>query len=241
MIRRTIALLVLLLPISSCGIPKSTDFDAIEPDNIPEQLTATSTTSTTTTTTTLPSTSTTESPSESTTTTTMPETTTTVPTELIEMYYIVGRQIRQNVVLLERDPKPLQVLLALEQPPATSLSPGLRTAVPVDGIVDATPERGNVTIELSPDFFEVLKTGDSADPLLAIAQIVMTVTRMRGISTVTFTRLGEPIEVPLPDAVPSEPGQMLYYDDYRQFLDDPVTTPTTTTSATETTPTSIAG
>ncbi|HRE02101.1 MAG TPA: GerMN domain-containing protein, partial [Ilumatobacteraceae bacterium] len=91
--------------------------------------------------------------------------------------------------------------------------------------------RGQVTVELTQQFFEVLSAADPSDPILAVAQIVLTMTRLSGISSVRFTIDGEPVEVPLADASSSEPGQWLFHDDYRQVLDDPVTPATTTTTA----------
>ncbi|HRE02102.1 MAG TPA: hypothetical protein PLV68_12440, partial [Ilumatobacteraceae bacterium] len=91
------------------------------PEKIPDQLTATSTTAATTTTTTMPTTtSSTPDSIAQTTTTTIAETTTTAQiTELVEMYYVVNRQIRLTYVPFERNPPPSQVLLALQQPPST--------------------------------------------------------------------------------------------------------------------------
>ncbi|MEO6125737.1 MAG: GerMN domain-containing protein [Ilumatobacteraceae bacterium] len=228
-----IALMLIGLFVVSCGVSGESGFEPIASDKIPDQLTATTTTTTTTTTattTTVPSTSSTID--DSNVTTTLPETTTTnLPTELIDVYYVVGRTIVGLEIPFPRNPQIAQVLLALEQTPPADFGPGYRTAVPAEKMTFTSEVRGLVTIELAPDFFTGLD--DSSDPTRAIAQIVMTLTRLRGISLVSFTMNGEPASVLLADSSPSEPGQALNYDDYSSLLNQsppPVSTTTTTTT-----------
>ena len=231
MIRRVMLMLCLLsslLLVVACGVSGESDFEPINSDNLPDQLIATTTT-TTTTTTTVQSTSTTVDTSDF--TTTLPETTTTsLAIQMVDVYYVVGRTVVSAQVPFQPNPQVAQVLFSLEQAPTSELTTGFRTAVPAGRMSFVSAVRGLVTIELEPDFFDDLE--DRSDPTIAIAQIVMTVTRLSGISLVTFTMNGEPATVLLADSSPSEPGQQLNYDDYSSLLNNappPVTTTTTTT------------
>jgi hypothetical protein len=68
---------------------------------------------------------------------------------------------------------------------------------------------------------------------LAIAQIVLTLTRFQGIGQVLFTRDGTPFEPPLPpNDVLAEPGQSVAFEDFEILL---VRAPDTTTTTTTTT------
>ncbi len=62
-------------------------------------------------------------------------------------------------------------------------------------MLDVDVTRGIATVDLSG---EVLEQMPRTDPPLAIAQLVLTLTRFQGIGQVLFTRDGVPIDVPLP-------------------------------------------
>jgi hypothetical protein len=234
--RRSLAALALagLLGVTSgaCGVPGSGRFSAIDPRDIPPQLTAT-----TATTTTVLSTTTTVAVAEST-TTTIADTTTTavVPAELMTMYFVAGRYIVSYDVSVRRDVSVPEVLTLLATGLEGALAAGLRTAIPPGSNNVATVDpRGLVTVNLDPMFF--LRMEDRADQTLAIAQIVLTLTTMRGISQVRFTQNGDDIQVLLADGSASEIGQVLYHTDYARLLTDlpPEVTVPPTTSTTSTT------
>ena len=94
---------------------------------------------------------------------------------------------------------------------------------------------GVATVELPLGFFEQIP---QEDQLLAIGQLVLTITEVGGIGQVLFVQNGSPLPVPrrggggLTDG--SEP---LAHRDYEELLNAPATTTTTTstTSAVETT------
>jgi spore germination protein GerM len=89
---------------------------------------------------------------------------------------------------------------------------------------------GVATIELSPGFFEQVPPQDQ---LLAIGQIVLTVTEVGGIGQVLFTQGGNPLGVPRgPSGGLSDGKEPLSRRDYQELLNPPV--PTTTTSTTTT-------
>lgn len=72
---------------------------------------------------------------------------------------------------------------------------GLRSAVPVDGVADATLRIGVVTIDLRPTFAE----SPPREQLLALAQLVLTTTEVAAVEVVTFTLDGKSIDVPRGD------------------------------------------
>ena len=223
-------LLASIVLMTACGVSESTGFEEIDPVDLPDRLTATTTT--TTTTTTLPTSSTT--PETVDVTTTVAETTTTaIATELVDVYFVLQRQIVLLEVPLPRNPVVNQVIPVLEADPSGDLTPGIRTAVPEGMLSISGQVRGVVTVELAPEFFE--NPEDPVDSTLAIAQIVMTITRLGGISEVQFVQNGEPTSVPLADSSLSAPDQGLNYEDYETLLTRSPPPATTTTSSTSTT------
>jgi len=77
----------------------------------------------------------------------------------------------------------------------------LRSAIPdASVVVEAVTSRGVATVELAPGFSDI----PPADQVLAIGQLVLTLTDLRGIGRVRFAVDGAPIAVPLPDGTASE-------------------------------------
>lgn len=73
---------------------------------------------------------------------------------------------------------------------------GLRSAIPeVSMVVDADVSRGTATVLLSDSFRDI----PAGDQVFAVAQIVFTLTDLRGVGRVRFEIGGEPVAVPLPD------------------------------------------
>jgi hypothetical protein len=72
------------------------------------------------------------------------------------------------------------------------------------------------------------------DPPLAIAQIVLTLTRFQGVGQVLFTRDGRSFEPPLPpNDVLAEVGQPVAFEDFEILIvGSPGTSTTTTTTTT---------
>jgi len=229
---------VLLALVVACGAPRSGGFSEIDRSKIPASLSATTTTSTTTTTTTtttIPETATTFEPVEETTTTTMfVPPTTTIPSRLVSLYFVAGRDgiVAVDTPLIGRDPSVAQVMTALESAPTGESASGVRTAIPQGEKPNAQNNgRGLVTIDVSSTFTE----SPGEEQRLAIAQMVLSFTHFPGVSQVTFTNDDQPISVILADGTQSTPGQVFYADDYADLLSTSAAPPTTTTTTTTTT------
>ncbi|MCU1400995.1 MAG: putative Lipoprotein [Acidimicrobiales bacterium] len=233
--RRISAILLGLAVIAvACGAPKSGNFSAIPLGNLPDGLTATTSTTTTTTTSIPETTSTVESVV---TTTTLVAPTTTNPTEAVTLYFVAdaGTQLVPTRRFLASPAQPYPVLNALKEGPVPVVDSGLRTAIPPDAVFQKRDYRGVFTVDLSPTFFTSM--ANPADEQLAVAQIVLTLTGLRGISQVRFTINDEPINVLLGDGQPSALGQVLVADDYDVLLgNSPSPTTTTTTTIVDTVP-----
>jgi len=92
---------------------------------------------------------------------------------------------------------PQKLVVALLQGPTDAeAAANLRTAITATSGASATePEAGLVRVELGRSF----ATSGAADQVLAIAQLVFTVTGVPGASRVSFTVSGRPVEVPTAD------------------------------------------
>lgn len=204
--RRICSIVLVAMTAVSCSIPGSGDVRTIDPEDIPYELYATTTAAPTTTvaiTTTTPA-------SESTTTSS------TVPVEVVSLFFVAGAQLVPiNRLLLTPAVAP-QVLAALaEGLPEGDPSAGLRTALPTDFVALVDVSRGIATVDLPPSFVTELP---GAEQRLAIAQIVLTLTRRAGIGQVTFTALSRPQSVPRGRGDLAGPGEAVACDDYANLL-----------------------
>jgi len=237
--RRILAIMLALAVIAvACGAPKSGNFSAIPLGNLPDGLTATTSTTSTTTTTSVPeTTSTVESVV---TTTALAAPTTTNPTEAVTLYFVAdaGTQLVPTRRFLASPAQPYPVLNALKEGPVPVVDSGLRTAIPPGAVFQKRDYRGVFTVDLSPTFFTSM--ADPADEQLAVAQIVLTLTGLRGISQVRFTINDEPINVLLGDGQPSALGQVLVADDYDVLLGNSPSPTTTTTTTIAPPPSGVA-
>ena len=90
--------------------------------------------------------------------------------------------------------KAVQALLS--GPTNTEAGRNLRTAIAATAAISVTPPvDGLIRIELSPSF----ATPGATNQVLAVAQIVYTVTALFPESRVSFTLAGRPVEVPVDD------------------------------------------
>lgn len=205
--RRMCSIVLVAMTAVSCSIPGSGDVRTIDPGDIPYELNATTTAAPTTTiavTTTTPASASTTS------------TSTTVPVEVVSLFYVAGAQLVPiNRLLLTPAVAP-QVLAALaEGPPDGDPSAGLRTALPTDFVATVEVLRGIATVDLPPTFVTELP---GAEQRLAIAQIVLTLTRRAGIGQVTFTTQSRPQSVPRGRGDLAGPGEAVACDDYANLL-----------------------
>lgn len=226
--RRISAIAALAALLTACGVPGTTSFTGIENEDIPYGLGEPTTTAP-------PSTSTTSTTVVS---STAPESApSTVPTEPVTVYFLAGRQLISIELALVRPASLPQVVAALEQgPPGGPSTPGLRSALRDDAIVGVTEEGGVATVDLAPGLFDDLAPPEQR---LAIAQIVLTLTRQRGIGQVRFTQSGAAISVPMGSGMFTAPGQAVTHVDYELLLSEtpPPLTNTTTSTSTPTTTT----
>ncbi len=93
----------------------------------------------------------------------------------------------------------------------------LRSAIPdAAALGQVSFSRGEAIVDLSPGFAEI----PPADQLLAVSQLVLTLTDMRGVGQVSFHVGGAPVSVPLPTGGSS--NDPVTRDDYiDQSVGDP--------------------
>jgi spore germination protein GerM len=195
--------------VSSCSLPGDGSVKQIDTDKIPYELNATTTSSPPTT---VPA-STTTSPVIETTTSTSSS---TIPVEIVSMFFVAGTQVVPIDRLLLSPAAAPQVLAALsEGPPEGDAAAGLRSALPVGFAAEVTVERGIATVELPGTFITDLPGGEQR---LAVAQIVLTLTRQSGVGQVRFTSNNEPQAVPRGRGDLSSPGATVACDDYANLL-----------------------
>lgn len=194
------------LALTACGVPTSSPSRPIDPDAIPEQFTATTAPPTTL----PPSTSTSLVPPPSTTTTT------SLPVEQVEVFLVSGNRVVPIPRLLLSPASAPQVVAALvEGVPDIDEAAGLRSALPIGLTIDVTVERGVATVDLDPAFLLIVS---GSEQRLAIAQIVLTLTRQAGIGQVSFTSDSQPINVPRGGGDLTAPGELVACDDYDNLL-----------------------
>jgi len=245
--RITAILCGLALLAVACGVPSSGSFNPIDQRAIPDQLIETTTTTTTipptTTSTILPST--TSTIQELSTSTTAEPTTSTSPAGLVTMYFLSGAQIYPVQQLLSTPVSVDKALNALTLGPQGPTAIGYRTAIPPGSRFQFTVDPLSVVeVEIPDNFFEQIALPDQ---LLAVAQIVLTLTELGGVAQVRFLKHGQPIGVFLAGGSVSRPDQVLVRGDYESLLSGPTadstpsadtvantstTTTTTTTAAT---------
>ena len=207
--RCLIALLSIVLAASSCSIPGDGSVKHIDPNQIPYDLNDTTTSPPPTT---VPATTTTAPVVESTTSTIS----STIPVEVVRLFFVAGAQIVPIDRLLLSPAAAPQVLAALsEGPPEGDAAAGLRSALPVGFVAEVSVERGIATVELPGTFITELPGGEQR---LAVAQIVLTLTRQAGVGQVRFTSDNEPQSVPRGRGDLSSPGATVACDDYANLL-----------------------
>lgn len=115
----------------------------------------------------------------------------------VAVYWIRDKLLVPEAITFESTPDVDRVVSLLERGPSTTdQSPEVRSAVSLSRVIRGVERDGErVTVELSDDFSEVA----GADQVLALGQIVATVTSIPGVTEVEFRRDGEALDVPVPD------------------------------------------
>lgn len=129
------------------------------------------------------------------------ETVVTDPTGATEVDSITTWFISESVAvpLVRRVASPVTVSTAVSSVAAgvseSEASRGLRSAIPDPAMVkDASLAGGTATVTLAPEFLDI----PARDQVLALGQLVLTLTDLRGVGRVRFEINGELVVVPLP-------------------------------------------
>lgn len=159
------------LALVGCGVPSDSAPRTIPPENVPFGLLDLDTT--------IPS-------------TTVPDVSLT-----LEAYLVAGSRLAVVGRVMSSPVTPSGSLQALLLgPTADEAGRGLRTAIGTDSGLSVSPvDAGQVRIELGESFGAT----SASDQILAIAQIVYTVTALPGVEKATFTLAGRAVDVPTGD------------------------------------------
>ncbi len=146
-----------------------------------------------------------------------PSTTTTlapgVHAQAVQLCFIAGDRIVVSSTNVATPASVADVLDSLADVSRTALPAGTRSAINGPGVVaKGVTRHGVANVDLGAKFLEILP----ADQILAIAQIVCTLTGLPGIGQVRFTQQGHATEVPRADS--SLTDAPVSRDDYRALL-----------------------
>lgn len=215
--RRLVVMPVVLVAlIAACGVPESGEFESIEREDVPFDLSAT----------TVPTTSLAPTTTVDATTTTALATSTTISTELVDLYLVAGSQLTSISIQLP-SPVSLQQTMAalLEGPPEGDLGRGLRSAIPDGAEITVTLDSPSAVVDLPSDIFDTMPTRDQR---LLFAQIVLTIGNARRVGQVVFTMNAEPYSALRGDGSTTAPGEAVTIDDYTVLLSGTPSLDTTT-------------
>lgn len=193
---------VVAFSLSACGVPEEGRFIALTPGEIPDALVATTVTSPTTTT---------VAPVES-----APTTVAEILYDSVELYFVSANRVVRSQRLIVSPATPTQVLDTLLAGVTSEIERGgLRSALPRGITAQIDVRRGVARVSSTSPFLSDL---EPLDQRLAIAQIVLTLTRRPGIGQVIFNVDGIDIQVPRGAGDLTEPGSTVTYDDYLTVL-----------------------
>jgi hypothetical protein len=111
----------------------------------------------------------------------------------VDLFYVSGDEL---VAVRGSAPAPLTpeaVVAALLLP--TSPSSSVRSVLEPDDIVSVTPDGSAVIVDLDQTLLEL----PTSEQVLAVGQLVLTLTALTEVAVVSFVSGGEPVAVPLPD------------------------------------------
>lgn len=194
---------ILALALAACGVPEEGRFIPIEQSQVPDALVVTTTTASTTTT-----------------IADAPENTSTTVADVlydsVELYFVSANRVVRSERRIVSPATPTQVLdTLLAGLDAQTESAGLRSALPRGLTATIDVRRGVAKIASTAPFLSELEPSDQR---LAIAQLVLTLTRRPGIGQVIFSVDGVDIQVPRGGGDLTAPGAAVTYDDYLAVL-----------------------
>lgn len=160
--------------LSGCGIPTDDEVTLARPESVPFDLLA-------------------PAPSTTTTVTTAPS----APTVRSTIFLVEGERLARVVRELVAPVAPGSVLDALSDGPTDAeAARGLRSALLAEGLMRSVGVAGGIaTVDLGSSFSGIV----GRDQILALAQIVATLTGLPGVGRVSFTLEGNPVGVPRGD------------------------------------------
>jgi spore germination protein GerM len=202
--RRLVSLL-LVLTITSCGVPREGEVIAIPMSELPLELNQQPTTTTTTTTI-----------AENASAKESQQPASEVLSEPVELYYISDDRLVATTQSIVSPATTSQVLAALiAGPPIGDNGRGLRSALPNNLNAEIEISKGVAQINTTSEFLNGLSP---IDQRLAIAQLVLTFTRRPGVGQVTFTVDGQSVAVPRGRGDLAKPGSTVSFDDYSSLI-----------------------
>lgn len=180
---------VAVLALSACGVKGAGDFKIIGAAEVPAGVSASTST-----------------------TTPFGGTTTTLATEQATIFYVRGSEL----VGIGLDvPAPANPSHALSQLLIGTPPPRTRSAIPRGVQAVVTIERGVAVISVSR---LLLSETSTSDQIIAIGQIVLTLTSLPGVGQVQFVADGRPIAVPIATGEVRAPGDYVTFDDYKSLV-----------------------
>lgn len=200
---QTIALSALTASSVACGVPEEGRFIPLDDSQVPDALIVTTTVASTTTSL--------ATPPENTSTTVAD-----VLYESVELYFVSANRVVRSERRIVSPATPTQVLdTLLAGLDNQTESAGLRSALPRGLTATIEVRRGVARISSTAPFLSDLEPSDQR---LAIAQLVLTLTRRPGIGQVLFSVDGVDIQVPRGGGDLTAPGVAVTYDDYLAVL-----------------------
>lgn len=183
---RCVAAALAALVAASCGFPTQRDAHAVPDDNVPDALRTTDT----------------------------DDPTPNVATEPAAIWFVrdtVLDQVQHRVAApATADTVVAELLLG---PTEGEQGRSFRSAIPdATVVVSASTAGGLATVELAPEFAEI----PVADQVLAVGQLVLTLTDLRGVGRVRFQVDDAVVAVPLPTGEASD--QTVSRDDYLELV-----------------------
>lgn len=200
--RRCLVVLAACFMAGACGVPDEGRFVPLDPSEIPEVLVATSVAPPTTS----------VDPAVVEPTTTIAE----ILYDNVELYFVSANRVVRSQRLIVSPATPTQVLdTLLAGLDVATQGAGLRSALPKGLTATIDVRRGVARISATSPFLSEL---EPLDQRLAIAQIVLTLTRRPGIGQVIFNVDGTDIPVPRGAGDLTSAGSAVTYDDYLSVL-----------------------
>lgn len=203
---RRLAIFLLVISVAGCGVPRTSKVIDISMSELPPELSQQPTTTTTTSTTVAEDSSAKETQQPA----------TEVLSEPVELYYISDDRLVATTQSLVSPATISQVMAALVAgPPAGDNGLGLRSALPNELNAEIDVSKGVAQINTTAEFLTKLSP---IDQRLAIAQLVLTLTRRPGVGQVIFAVDGQSVAVPRGRGDLAQPGSTVSFDDYSSLI-----------------------